>query len=1756
MADRDVAVDFNVNGDSYAASLQQMITVTQKYNTVADTTIGKMAKLSGVVTTALISKTAGLTQANKVATAQAAAYQQKMSSLQATSEIVGAKTFPKLEKATLKLAREFPIGIGQAVETMESLQKSGITTTDTMVKLATTYTKLGAATGTYAPAIGQAMTEFTRSMGNNLSMAEGFGDSLVSLTKKYGGSAEGVLAFSKSIAPIASTIGMNQAQVMGLSTAFARTGDDGMAAGNAINKVMIDLNKAARDGGPQLRQYANAMGKSVEGLREDLNTDPAQVLIDFTEAINDAGPDAIRTLEGLGMEGVRTVKAFTTLSREGGLGTYIKEAASAYGSGTTEKAAQSALSGVNDQMATLSESTSQMIANAGKPFLGWLEAVLGAANSVSSAFASITGSSFMQNFAKVGAVAGGAAQLGMSAVSAAGMWSMGKRVVGAAGRGMERFEEGKEAAQDWRGMVSGEAMAEPRGLLGKLGAGWGFASGEWAERKKKQEEEGVGVSGLTGYKAARAAGQGVMSAAAFGMNLTANDIRAGLGKEAITSPGGQEVAKGVSEAGAEFKAGDAIAGFGTLKDTIAEAALHATDASKAFGGMGAAMKNLGVATGAAMKDMGKVGIKGLGGMLGLSPVGLGIGAVAAAGFGAYKWNQNQNAGAANLKATEGDPYRQFNDFAAKAGYASEQVTILGRAAGEAAKTIADLNKSDEQAYELSSKEQATATAPGYEAAWTGATGNSKIDAVLAYMMNPQATSSEVGRMGMDVTATRGVSAGEAFLGEYQTLAEGMKTGAITAADVAKQGVEASVDLRGLMGRTTDASKAAQEEVRNFYTQRWAGTKETRGDEAGYRQQETDIEELVGLAYQAGPGAERKTYTELIENLSGVSQDTIQKAMTGTYNQVTKEYEEADWGAIIAEAAKGTGAEADAARALSETRGRQDTDIPVEENEVRKASQIANDAWNKVGGATIDLTKALWAGTDMAERNHKSVEQLNDTELESLTVNQRAIVEAQKSPGDAGKVADAARAIIEETMGQAEGDSAKAIGSIRQQLAVETDAGRAAALAQAAGTFNVSQPVMQARAGMSTADRMRETAAIGKAAMDTPLPPDASDKAIELRESQIAAWHQTADQAAQSYRDYLVNVRQTMIAVGRAQEDSNKAAARATADFHRQQKWARQDYHHQVAVAEKQFNLSMARASEDYHKQVGRTTRDFQVSMSRNTRAFQLQESRQLADHNKALERQAEDNAKAMYDPYQRVAYKRVWDAKQLVANIQEQNTVLAKQASAVDKIKAMGVSQEAVDLLGLANPENAQQTLKALQDMMADPSLIAQMNAAVAGRIDLAGAFTTDEDNVAFRRGEEDFRTSMDRAKEDFNTQMTQAKEDYLKGLNDMATDYQTMKKRARDDYDTQMKEMARQFRISNSRAAAQQATNISRMKADAATARARTITDLALAGETMFESLEELESSTGIYLANLPARQRSTIQTAMTGLANFIAEANWPTPEMTVKINYTTGEVELPKIPNYDPHEGGGGGAGVEPGMGPTGSPRTDAPVNWKFYSRGGFHGGADTGHRGGGAFAVVSGHVVASQVARGGDRQNPSGSYGRHVIITDGRHDFLYAHLSQRSVSTGQKIKSGDRIGTIGNTGNTRPLGSGYHLHFEVRPHGQGHGSAVSPAPWMKEGGIATKYMRPHIAEAGPEAIIPLNERGAKLLVETMQRYVSANEAKNSRVAPHSSVVINNSTISQDYSTTFSGPIAVEANNPAEMARQLRQATRAKRLLQPSAA
>lgn len=92
-------------------------------------------------------------------------------------------------------------------------------------------------------------------------------------------------------------------------------------------------------------------------------------------------------------------------------------------------------------------------------------------------------------------------------------------------------------------------------------------------------------------------------------------------------------------------------------------------------------------------------------------------------------------------------------------------------------------------------------------------------------------------------------------------------------------------------------------------------------------------------------------------------------------------------------------------------------------------------------------------------------------------------------------------------------------------------------------------------------------------------------------------------------------------------------------------------------------------------------------------------------------------------------------------------------------------------------------------------------------------------------------------------------------------------------------------------------------------------------------------------------------------------------------------------------------------------------------------FHAGLDfTAPQGTPIYATADGMVKTSGFSDGG--------YGNHVVINHGYgYETLYGHMYRIKVRSGTRIKRGEIIGYVGNTGKS----TGPHCHYEVHKNGQ---------------------------------------------------------------------------------------------------------------------
>jgi murein DD-endopeptidase MepM/ murein hydrolase activator NlpD len=152
----------------------------------------------------------------------------------------------------------------------------------------------------------------------------------------------------------------------------------------------------------------------------------------------------------------------------------------------------------------------------------------------------------------------------------------------------------------------------------------------------------------------------------------------------------------------------------------------------------------------------------------------------------------------------------------------------------------------------------------------------------------------------------------------------------------------------------------------------------------------------------------------------------------------------------------------------------------------------------------------------------------------------------------------------------------------------------------------------------------------------------------------------------------------------------------------------------------------------------------------------------------------------------------------------------------------------------------------------------------------------------------------------------------------------------------------------------------------------------------------------------------------------------------------------------------GGGGGSWARPVKAALGTRYGVAGRMWSS----GYHTGSDFPAPTGTPVGAVAVGKVASAAS--------GGPYGNHITISHGGGlSSMYAHLSAMMVGAGQRVRRGQRIGSVGSTGNS----SGPHLHLEARRGGR----TINPEPFLgyANGGRPRPGEVAWVGENGPELL-----------------------------------------------------------------------------------
>lgn len=144
---------------------------------------------------------------------------------------------------------------------------------------------------------------------------QGFADALVGLGNNMPAQESAIMQISQRLSSIGDVAGFTTPQILGWAAAIASTGQRSEAAATGVSNIITTMQSAVSNGGDELEKFAKAAGMTSEQFKEAWGKDASGVLRDFIGKLQDMGPDAIKQLEDLGIEGVRSTQTLLSLAK-------------------------------------------------------------------------------------------------------------------------------------------------------------------------------------------------------------------------------------------------------------------------------------------------------------------------------------------------------------------------------------------------------------------------------------------------------------------------------------------------------------------------------------------------------------------------------------------------------------------------------------------------------------------------------------------------------------------------------------------------------------------------------------------------------------------------------------------------------------------------------------------------------------------------------------------------------------------------------------------------------------------------------------------------------------------------------------------------------------------------------------------------------------------------------------------------------------------------------------------------------------------------------------------------------------------------------------------------------------------------------------------------------------------------------------------------------------------------------------------------
>ncbi len=224
--------------------------------------------------------------------------------------------YAKLESANRSLARSLGENVNTINEIGQAAGQLGIAIGD-LAQFEKIVIELASASDITARAASFSFGGLIAVLGLTIDELDSLTDQVVGLGNTFAATESEIVGLLNRIAGAGAVLKIPAQDLVSISTAFASVRVEQEAAGTAIQKVMLAVQRAAVVGGKELATFAKMLGVTEQEFRDLVRSDPTKVFVEFVNALGKSGEDAQLWLKELGLTDQRLTRTFLKLSSAG-----------------------------------------------------------------------------------------------------------------------------------------------------------------------------------------------------------------------------------------------------------------------------------------------------------------------------------------------------------------------------------------------------------------------------------------------------------------------------------------------------------------------------------------------------------------------------------------------------------------------------------------------------------------------------------------------------------------------------------------------------------------------------------------------------------------------------------------------------------------------------------------------------------------------------------------------------------------------------------------------------------------------------------------------------------------------------------------------------------------------------------------------------------------------------------------------------------------------------------------------------------------------------------------------------------------------------------------------------------------------------------------------------------------------------------------------------------------------------------------------